>query len=148
MDMGWSAWPQPLTCQNAQLTVYDSQNRTKNGHGIISMISVTNIRECTTHQLWLPEQGKEWTWDDQHDHSHQYSRMHSSPPMVAKAGPRMDVGWSAWSQPTWQDLQLTSYDCQSQTKNGHVIISMTIITSMPECTPHLLWFPEQDNECT
>ena len=147
MDMEWSAWSQSPTCQNAQLTDYDCQSRIKNGHGMISMITVTNMPECTTHLLWLPEQDKEWTWDDQHDHSHQHARMHNSPPMIARAGHWMDIGWSAWSQSsTCQNAQLTDYDCQSRTKNGHGMISMITVTNMPECTTHPLWLPEQDKE--
>ena len=81
------------------------------------MITVTNMPEWTTHQLWLPEQEKEWTWDDQHHQS-----------------------------PTCQNVQLTFYDCQSRTKNGHGMISMIILTNMPECTTDPLWLPEQNKE--
>ena len=83
MDMESSAWSQSQTCQNAPLTHYDCQSRMKNGHGIISMITVTNIPECTTYPLWLPEQDEEWSWNHQHDHSHQHAWMHNLPPMIA-----------------------------------------------------------------
>ena len=147
--------------------------QTKNAHGIISMTTATNTAECTTHPLWLPEQDKEWTWDDQHD---QQARMHHSQTMIAKDGQRMDMGWSAWSQspicqnaqlthydcqsmtknghgwsawsqsPTCQNAQLTLYDFQSRTKNGHGMISMITATNMPECTTHKLWLPKQDKK--
>ena len=116
----WSAWLQSPTCQNAQLTSYDFQSRTKNWHGMISMITVTNMPECTTHCLWFPEQDKEWTWNNQHDHSNRNSSMHNSLAMISRAGQGMDMGWSAWSQSmTCHNAQLTSYDCQSGKKNGH-----------------------------
>ena len=99
MDMGSSEWWEPLTCQNAQLTNYDCQSRIKNGQGIISMISSNNIPDCSTHQLWLPKQDEEWMWDHQHDQSHQHANMHNSPPMIARAGSRMNTGLSAWSKP-------------------------------------------------
>ena len=103
--------------------------------------SVTNMPECRTHQLWLPEQNEEWSWNHQHDHSHQHAwmhhsptmiaeqdeewtwnhqhdhshkhaRMHHSPAMIARAGWRMVMESSAWSQsPTCLDAQLTPYDC-------------------------------------
>ena len=118
MDMGWSAWSQSPTCQNAQLTHYDCQSRTKNGHGMISMIMVINMPECTTHQLWFPEQDKELTLDDQHYHGHQHARMHNSLPMISRAGQRIDIEWWAWlKSPTCQHPQLTPYDCQSRVKN-------------------------------
>ena len=207
MGMGWVAWSQSPTWQNAQLTCYDCQSRIKNGHGMISlimwptckhaqltsydcqsriknwhsmisMITVTNMAECTTHFLWLPEQDKEWIWDDQHDHSHQHVRTHNSLSMIARAGQRMVMGWSVWSQsptsqnaqlthydfqgriknghgmirmimwPTCPKAQLTSYDCQSRIKNGHGVISMITVTNMSKCTTHCLWLPEQDKEWT
>ena len=117
MDMESSAWS---TCQNAQLTLYDCQSSMKHGHGIISMITVTNMPECTTHPLWLPEQDGEWTWNCQHDQQ----------------------------SPTCQNAQLTHYDFQSRIKNGHGIISMITVINMPECTTHQLWLPEQDEEWT
>ena len=113
MDMRWSAWSQSPTCQNAQLTHYDCQSRTKNGHGMISMITVTTMPECTTHPLWLPEQDKEWTWDDQHDHTHQHARMHNSPPMIARAGQWMDMRLSWWSVTNMLNAQLTFYHCKN-----------------------------------
>ena len=127
MDMKWLAWLQSPTCQNAQLTFYDCKSRTNNGHEMISMITVTDMPACITHLLWSPEQDEEWTCDDQHDYGHQHASMHNSPPMIAKAGQRMDIGWSAWWQsPTCQNGQLTSYDCQSRTGIGHGIFSMII----------------------
>ena len=114
IDMEWSAWLQSPTCQNAQLTAYDFQSRTKNGHGIISMITVTKIPACTTHWLWFPEQVREWTWDDQHDHSQWHAIMHNSQAMIARVEKRMDMA----------------------------------VTTMPECTTHLLRLPKQDKECT
>ena len=121
MVMESSAWSQPPTCLDAPLTSYEScQSRMKNGHGIISMITVTNMPECTTHILWLPEQNEKWTWNNQHDHSNRNSSMHNSLAMISRAGQGMDMGWSAWSQSmTCHNAQLTSYDCQSGKKNGH-----------------------------
>ena len=148
MDIGSSAWLEPPTCQYAQLTNYDCQSRIKNGHGIISTIRATSMSECTTHQLWSPEHDQEWTWDHQHDQS-QHARMHYSPSMIARAGSRMDMELSAWSQPpTCQNAQPTLYDCQSRIKNGHGIISMIRATNKPEWPTHFLWFPEQDKEWT
>ena len=46
--MKLSASSQSLTCQDAQLTDYDSQSRMKSGHGIINMITVTNMNELLT----------------------------------------------------------------------------------------------------
>ena len=137
MDMQSSAWTQLPTCQSAQLTPYDCQSRVKNWHDIINIMN------------------------------HHYSRMHNSPPMIARVW-GMDMKPSASSQSlTFQDAQLTdydsqsrmksgqgiinmitvtnmnrlltSYDCQSRMKNGHGIIGMIIVTNMPECTTHPLW---------
>ena len=127
MHITLSAWSWSSTCQNAQLTFYDFQSRTNNGYGMISIIIVTKIPKCTTHCLWFPEKDKEWTWDDQHDHSdqharmhnslpmnpeqvkewtwndqhnysHQHARMHNSPTMIARAEQRIVMEWSAWLQ--------------------------------------------------
>ena len=142
-----SEWSQPPTCQNVQLTSYNWQSRMKNGHGIISMITVIKLPKCTTHPLWLA------------------------------GGWRMAMESSAWSQsPTCQNAQLTSYnwqrrmknrhgiismitatnmaECNSQTmydfqsrmKNGHGIISMITATNMPECTTHKLWLPKDQQQ--
>ena len=114
MDMESSAWSQSPTCQNAKLTIYDWQSRMKNGHRIITMITVTNMLECTTHPLWLAEQDEEWTWNHQHGHGHQHARMPNSPPMIGRARWRIDMESSVWSQsPTCQIVQLTHYDWQS-----------------------------------
>ena len=86
MDMESSAWSQSPTCQTAQLTLYDWQSRVKDGHGIISMVTVANMPDCTTHYLQLAEQDEEWTWNHQHGHSHQHARMHNSPTMIGRAG--------------------------------------------------------------
>lgn len=118
MDMGLLAWSLSPTYKNAQLTDYVCMNRMKNGHGIISVIIVSSMPECTTHILWFPEQHKEWKWDHQHDWHHQYVSMHTY----------------------WLWLE-------SSMRNGHWIISMITITSMPEYTTHLLWLPEQNEEC-
>ena len=135
--------------QNAQLTTYDCQSRIKNGHGIMSMITATNMPGSTTHLLWSPKQDPEQTWDHQHEYRHQHARKHNSPPMITKAGSRIDMRSSAWSQPpTCQDAQLTGYDCQSRIQNRHEIISMITATNMPGCTTHRLWLPEQDQEWT
>ena len=78
MGMRWSAWP------------------------------FSNILQCTTHQLWLPEKNKEWTWDDHHDYS-----------------------------PVMQNAQPTHYDCHSRMKNGHKMINTTILqhTTMHNSLP-------------
>ena len=112
-----------------------------NGHGIVSMIMVTT---GITHQLWLPEQDKEWRWNHQHDHSHQHAWMHNSPPTIARVGWRVDMKWSLW--PTCQNAQLTSYDFQNRMNNRHGIISMIAVTNILECITHPLWLPEQDKE--
>ena len=118
MNISWSAWSWSSTCHNAQLTHYNCQSRTKNEHRIISMITGTNMPECTTHCLWFPEQNKESTWNDQQDYSHQHATMHNSLAMISRAGQRMDKKWLAWLQsPTCQHAQLTTYDCQSRVKN-------------------------------
>jgi hypothetical protein len=136
---------------------------------MVSMITVINMPEGTTHKLWLPEQDNEWIWEGQH------ARMDNSPPMISRAGQRINMGWSAWSQPptchnapltnydcqsstmrwsawsqspTYQNAQLTLYECQSRTMNGHGMISMFTVTNMLEWTTHKLWLPEQDNEWT
>ena len=70
----------------------------KNGHGIISMATVTSMPECTTHPLRLPKQDEEWTWNHQHDQS-----------------------------PTCQNAQLTSYDCQ-KINHKDTSINMTLKT--------------------
>lgn len=96
MEMESSAWSQSSGYQNAQLTPYDCQSRhgiiSMTSHqyaqihsshaiisrarwraeidGIMSMITVTNMPECATHNLWLPEQGTRWIWNHQHDYSH------------------------------------------------------------------------------
>ena len=59
VDMEALAWSWSPRCQHPQLTRYDCQGRINNGHAIISMNTVTNMPECTTHTLWLPEQSKE-----------------------------------------------------------------------------------------
>lgn len=48
-----------VTNKNALLTDYDCKSRMKNRHGIISMIIVTNMPKCTTHYLLPPKQHKE-----------------------------------------------------------------------------------------
>ena len=64
----------------------------RNGHGIINMTILSNILQCTTHPLWLPEEDEEWAWDNQHDLSLQYTAMHNSPTMISRAGWRMGMG--------------------------------------------------------
>lgn len=66
--------------------------------------------ECTTHPL---EQKEEWTWNYQHDYSHQCVRM-----------------------------QLTRYNCKSRI-NEYGIINMITVTNMPECITYPLWLSEQ-----
>lgn len=48
---------------------------------------------CTTHPLWFSEKNEEWKWACQHHHGYQCTRMHNSPPMIARGGWRMDM-WS------------------------------------------------------
>ena len=114
MDMGLSAWSQSPTCQNAQLTACDCQSRTKNGHGMISMVTVTNIPECTTYPLWLPEQDKEWTWDDQHDHTHQHARIECRTHKLWL--PEQDKEW------TWND-QLNQSHQHARMHNSQSMIA-------------------------
>ena len=145
MEIGSSESSEPLMCQNAQLTSYNCQRRSKNEHGIISMIRANHMPDCPTHQLWFPEQNEERTWGHQNHQSQQHASMHNSPTMIARAGSRMDMESSAWSDPTTcMNAQLTLYDCQSRMKNRHRIISMIRATNMPECATHLLWLREQD----
>ena len=126
-------------CTTHLLRLPDQDSRMKNGHAIISMIRATNMPEYTAHPLWLPEQDEEWTWDHQHDENHQYARVHNSPPMISRAGSRMDMELSAWWElPTCQKARLTNYNCQRRVKNGHGIISISRITNMPDYTTHLL----------
>ena len=119
MDMEWSPWLQSPTCQNAQLTSYDFQSITKNGHGMISRITVTN------------------------------ARMHNLPTVMTRATQNMHITLSAWSwSSTCQNAQLTFYDFQSRTNNEYGMISIIIVTKIPKCTTHCLWFPEKDKEWT
>ena len=50
--------------------------------------------------------------------------------------------------PTCQNAQLTHYDCQRKMKNGHGIISMTIVIIMPECKTYFLLLSKQDEKWT
>ena len=154
MNMESSTSSQLPTCQNTQLTHYDCQSRMKNGHEIISMITVTNIPEHRTHLLWFSEQHEWWAWNLQHDHSHQHAKKQNSHSMIARTAWTMvnkssawsqpptchniqltiymiarawgmDMEWSAWSQsPTCQNTELTLYDFQSRMKNKCGIIGM------------------------
>ena len=130
MDMKSSTWSLLPTYYSAQLTHYDYWSGMKNRFGIVSMINVTIITQCTTYPLWFPEQNKEWRWNHQHDHCHQYASRHNSPTTISRIGGNMVMVSLAWSLlPTSHTGQLTHYNCHSKIKNGHVIISMTTVTN-------------------
>lgn len=107
IDMEWWAWWQSSRCYNVQLTSYNWQSRMKNGHRMVSshqdttihnshsiiaragkngyrminMTTVTKVPQYTTHQLWLPEWGEEWSWNNEYNHSQDAN----SPPVISRA---------------------------------------------------------------
>ena len=135
------------TCWNVQLTLYECQSRKNHEHETMSSIPLTNMPECTTHPLWVPEQDEPWAWNHEHHVSHQKTRMYSSPAISAQAGCRMCMKpWAQFQSSTCKNAQLTNYKCQSRMQIGHEIISTIPVTNMPEYTTHQLWVPEQDAE--
>ena len=104
-----------ITVINMLLTHYGCHGRVEHEHGIISIITIQNI---SNKQLTSYDYQSAW---------------------------RMNMGPLAWSHPsTWQNVQLTHYNCQSRMKNE--LISMIIVISMPQCTTHLLQHPENNEE--
>ena len=124
MDMKlWAPFQSP-TCQNAQLTNYEYQRRMQNGHETMSTIPVTNMPECTTHWLWVPQMDAEWTLNHEQHSSCQHARMHNSPTMSAREGCRIDMKpWAPFQSSTHHNAQLTDYECQSRMQNQHKTMS-------------------------
>ena len=167
MDMESSTWLQSPISQSAQLTSYDFKSRTEMDMGIISMITVSNIPECTTYCLWLPEQDEKLTWNNQHDYSQQHARMHNLLPMIARAGWRMDMESSVWLQSLYtrmhnlppqidrvwwrMDMEWLVWSQSSARMHNSPpkiaraewtwIIGMVTVTNVPECATHPLWLP-------
>ena len=93
----------------------ECQSRVQNGHEYMSIISVTDMPECTTHPLCASEQNTEWTWNHKHYSSHQHARMNNLPSMSAKVECRMGMkSWASFQSPICQNVQLTNYEFQTK----------------------------------
>lgn len=145
-DIELSACSLSWASHHAQLTNYDCQCRLTMGIGSsTSLLSPTcQNKQLTSYDSrrgwWWMDLGSSAWWLSL------TSTMHNSLSMVATVGWKMDIGPSAWSLlPTYHHAQLTFYYFQGM-KNRHRIISIITVTNILQCTTYLLRLQEQDEE--